>query len=397
MESCIFLENYLNDILNATTFSRLQILHSSIISPNDLLDSLKIISQSLQNNVLPLPICTSNIAQYIDIIKLQAYQLDSKIVFVLEIPLVDPEIYTLYHLYSIPILDNQTGLFHTLSTIHKYIARDDDSISYVLPPNTEECKSISPNQKMCTDILPYPIDSDTICEAQLLKPVSVLPKTCQMSTFLAQDYNVQEIDRNLWLITVSDPLPITIKCARKDISTQTIRVNTILRLLPECTAFIGSTRVHARDQIDKYPNITYRSHPVIVSYRCCDHFEGRNQIPNLKPLKLNKINTDDLNIAQHKLDQYSEELDRIMNQPFIEEHLPWFTILSLSLIIILVFAYIFCKCRRKRFPRLAMKYPQDSSPPPSPHRSSSIKQKLKGLTFKRRPDEAQKMKKYQKP
>uniref|UniRef100_A0A6P7GY14 Uncharacterized protein LOC114348240 n=1 Tax=Diabrotica virgifera virgifera TaxID=50390 RepID=A0A6P7GY14_DIAVI len=72
MESYVFLENYLNDILNSITFSRLQILHSSIISPIDLMEALKEISQSLQNNVLPLPTYMSNIAQYIDIIKLQA-------------------------------------------------------------------------------------------------------------------------------------------------------------------------------------------------------------------------------------------------------------------------------------------------------------------------------------
>ncbi|XP_050508019.1 uncharacterized protein LOC126885487 [Diabrotica virgifera virgifera] len=350
------------------------------------MEALKEISQSLQKTVLPLPTYMSNIAQYIDIIKLQAYQLDSKIVFVLEIPLVDPEIFTLYQLYSIPILDNQTGFHHILSTIHKYIARDDDSISYVLPMDTEKCNQISQNQRMCTDILPYPIDTDAICEAQLLKPLSNLPKTCQMSMLLAQGYNVQEIDRNLWLLTISDPLPVTIKCARKDVTTRIIKTNSILRLIPECIAFIGSTRIHAKDQIEKYTNITYRSHPVNVPYRCCDHFETKSHLSKLKPLKLSKINVDDLNIAQHKLDQYSEELDYIMSQSFIEEHLPLFTISTLSLIIILVILYLCCKYRTKIFPKIAISLSQDQ-PPTSAPRRNSIRQKLQSLTsFRRRPN-----------
>ncbi|XP_050516137.1 uncharacterized protein LOC126891000 [Diabrotica virgifera virgifera] len=350
------------------------------------MEALKEIFQSLQNNVLPLPTYMSNIAQYIDIIKLQAYQLDSKIVFVLEIPLVDPEIFTLYQLYSIPILDNQTGFHRILSTVHKYIARDDDSISYVLPMDTEKCNQISQNQRMCTDILPYPIDTDAICEAQLLKPLSNLPKTCQMSMLLAQGYNVQEIDRNLWLLTISDPLPVTIKCARKDVTTRIIKTNSILRLIPECIAFIGSTRIHAKDQIEKYTNITYRSHRANVPYRCCDHFETKSHLSKLKPLKLSKINVDDLNIAQHKLEQYSEELDHIMSQSFIEEHLPLFTISTLSLIIFLVILYLCCKYRTKIFPKIAISLSQDQ-PPTSAPRRNSIRQKLQSLTsFRRRPN-----------
>lgn len=35
---------------------------------------------------------------------------------------------------------------------------------------------------------------------------------------------------------------------------------------------------------------------------------------HLKPLKLNKINVDDLNIAQDKLNEYLDELDKVINQ-----------------------------------------------------------------------------------
>lgn len=102
---------------------------AQFITPLDLIDSLKQISHSLHKNKLPLTVYTSSIAKYIDIIELEAYQSDSKVVFVLKIPLVDPETYTLYHSYPIMIPDNRTGFQHIISTIQKYIARDDDSMS----------------------------------------------------------------------------------------------------------------------------------------------------------------------------------------------------------------------------------------------------------------------------
>lgn len=388
MESYTFLENSLSEIINAVAFARLKILHSSIITPADLIDSLKGISQSLQKANLPLPVYSSSIAQYIDIIELEAYQSDTKIVFVLKVPLVEPESYTLYHLYPIPILDNHTEFHHIIPTTRTFIARDDDSMLYVSLRDLKMCKNLRPNQKICSDVLPYPIDSDSICEAQLLKrTVFTLPRTCQVSLLYATDYNVEEIDHNLWLVTISEPLPVTIKCSGKEVLTKIIKTNSLLKLQPGCNSFIGSTRVQAKYIVEKYENITYKNFPVQIPFKCCEHMPGKPYVPRLKPLKLNKIDTDDLKIAQHKLDQYSDELDKMMNQPFIEKHSSWFTVLTITLVIVLAVLYFSCKCRRRRFPRIAAAPANDEdSPSPSTPLQRSIKRKsLCSILPKRRP------------
>ncbi|XP_060520848.1 uncharacterized protein LOC132698673 [Cylas formicarius] len=89
MESYVYLESYLSDILNAITFARIKVLHSSIIYPRDLVISLQEISKSLTKNNLPLPPYTSSIARYVDIMELEAFQTENKVVFVLRIPLID--------------------------------------------------------------------------------------------------------------------------------------------------------------------------------------------------------------------------------------------------------------------------------------------------------------------
>lgn len=387
MESYSFIENTLNDILNAITFARLKILHSSIITPLDLIESLKQISHSLQKTNLPLPVYSSSLSKYIDIIELEAYQSETKVIFVLKIPLVEPETYTLYHLYPIPIPDNRTGFHHIIASNQKYIAKDDDSMLYVSPRSLENCKTLGRNQKICPEMLPHPIDSDSICEAQLLRSSNhILPGTCQTQLLLIKEYNVQEIDQNLWLISISDPLPITIKCEEKKASTTIIKVNSLLRLQPDCNAFIGSTRVHAKRFIEAYQTVEYKNHPVEIPYECCRHLPEKYPIPDIEPLNLNKINTDDLNVAQHKLDQYSEELDKIINEPFVKRHLSWFTILTITAIVVIVILYILSKCRRRRPPMITMSnYSDDQPQAPRPQRRKLGRLNFTSILPKRRP------------
>ncbi|KAL1490145.1 hypothetical protein ABEB36_012885 [Hypothenemus hampei] len=384
MESYSFLENYLNDIITAITFAKLKVLHSSIITPFDLIEALKHISQSLRTNNLPLPIHHSAIAQYLEIIELQAYQSDSRIVFVLNIPLVSPEKYTLYRLYSIPILDNRTSLHHFLSTTYKYIARNDDSLFYTAVENLEGCKSLQGKIKLCTNLFPYPIDSDAICEAQLLRPTNQLPRTCQISVVFAKDYNVQQLGHNLWLIAVTDPLPVTIKCGNREIVTKVIINNSVLKLQPECLAFIGSTKVYAQKLMEVYHNVTYNNHPVIIPYSCCNHITEELHLPDIEPLKLGKFNTEDLKIAQHKLNQYSDELDRRNNQPFINKHLGWITTATVTLIVTLIILYITCKCKKQRRLRIGI-FTSNDNPPPPPQTLKALTAKWKTLIPKRRP------------
>lgn len=57
-----------------------------------------------------LPARYSNIAQYLEIIKLEAFQTNLDLVFLLKMSLIKQQVYTAFHLY--PIHDDRTGLYH---------------------------------------------------------------------------------------------------------------------------------------------------------------------------------------------------------------------------------------------------------------------------------------------
>jgi len=117
---------------------------------------------------------------------------------------------------------------------------------------------------------------------------------------------------------------------------------------------------------------------VKIPYDCCKHLPARFDVPDLKPLQLSKINSDDLNVAQHRLNQYSEELDKIIQEPFITKHYHWFTTALIVIIVLIIIALILCKCRKKRSPKLCLT--GNSGPPPSPKTEHS---KLKQTQWKK--------------
>lgn len=42
---------------------------------------------------------------------------------------------------------------------------------------------------------------------------------------------------------------------------------------------------------------------------------------DLKPIKMSKIDTEEINMAQHKSDEYSEKLNKMIHQPFISKNI----------------------------------------------------------------------------
>lgn len=96
------------------------------------------------------------------------------------------------------------------------------------------------------------------------------------------------------------------------IVTQITITNSLSKLQPECGAWGGS--------IEVYENVTVNSHPVTIPFDCYNHLYEKSNIPKLEPIKLSKVNINDLSIAELKLIHDSDQLDKTVNEPFIKEH-----------------------------------------------------------------------------
>lgn len=107
---------------------------------------------------------------------------------------------------------------------------------------------------------------------------------------------------------------------------------------------VGSVRVQsAKNYESEDTNIMEMTS---ITYDCCQNVVNSEKLEKLKPLKNKQLIFDKLNVAEHKINEYSDQLNEIINRPSIERKFHWFIILCIVLIPILIIIF-FIKCRKR--------------------------------------------------
>jgi hypothetical protein len=333
LESLVLIESQVNNIIESITFAKLKVLHPSIIiKPEYLLNQLRSqTSQNLDHNNFPLHPSVYALPVLTNLITLQAYQTNKRIVFILRIPLIEKEKYPLYHLYSILTKDSKTNLFHTIIPESKYVALSDNNRQYLKINSIEKCKDLQEETLLCSDLIPFLYENPP-CEIEVLTRLTA-NKKCYPVLLDIQDYNVQKVKTNKWIIITIKNLPIT--CSSGGPKAEFINQNSILTMAPRCTAFIGSIQVHAQEE--KFSNYSEADVIPSIYYDCCENFTPPlNQRHQLKPLKINTLNLDDLKTAEFKLNQYKDQLDNLGKESFAHRHLSTFAIITIIVVVAII-------------------------------------------------------------
>ncbi|KAL1489790.1 hypothetical protein ABEB36_013724 [Hypothenemus hampei] len=162
---------------------------------------------------------------------------------------------------------------------------------------------------------------------------------------LSLEMRILNLKDNVWLIISVDTIPFTVKCKDNVISNVIGTNNYILTLRDDCIAYIGD--VYIKSQNRNYSRVSYNFHPIELPYKCCKDIPNKIDRVKLKPLKINDINYDDLNIEKHKLDEYSSQLDNLINEPNVQKYQSWFIYFIVILLVVIILLYIGCECKRK--------------------------------------------------
>lgn len=344
LESLVLIENELSDILNSIAFAHLKVLHPSIIKPDELIEQLVKIPASLVHNNLPLKANQENLSKLITLMKVQAFQTTKRLIFILEIPLVEFQKYSLLHVFALPTRDPRTSLFHAIIPLTKFVALSENSRNYIPMSSIDDCDELDEETNLCYNKIPQAIDTNAACEVKILVKFE-LSDTCQPSIFAIEDYNIQKLQTNQWLIVTARKMPLTTTCPNSNPATIIIPSNSIIQLQPRCSAYFGTTQLYAAS--DDSSNVTDKLLIPDVPYDCCEHLPEAKELPPLKPLKINKLNLDELKVAEHKLNQYQERLNSIMNEPFASKHWSVFTYV-IVIAVTLIILWLICRCCLKR-------------------------------------------------
>ncbi|XP_052740626.1 uncharacterized protein LOC128198569 [Bicyclus anynana] len=354
LESSLMTLNFnLKDIIDAILFGKQNIVHPSILSPMQLYNELNSNKNKVPQN-FPLPLNLENMHILLDISQISSFITDSKIVFVVKIPLVLLQEYNLYHVYALPTAHdiNNPHSFAMINPTAKFLAITDDKLLYSMTDSISDCKTLTNNYRLCKLGNVHSSVANPTCEVQILSAyINKIPDTCDYKNVVSDIDVWQTISNNKWIYVQSNIAKLSVKC-NNSINDYDIIGTGILKLPKGCTAF------HKLLQFSpsvEYETALYMPTPNfnIINDDCCSRKKINSTLPYLTPIKLSHINLDSLHYVTHRLNQVNDEIEKIENQPYHIKYGSYFSVCT-TLVSLIVLCYIsfkmYKKCcnRRKR-------------------------------------------------
>lgn len=100
--------------------------------------------------------------------------------------------------------------------VKKNILRNYDSFIYISISDLNACRLLAVQLKQCSELYAYLIDSDAVCEAQVLKKFNRVSHNCKCSIIFSQDTRSQKLEVNMLLDIIFEPPRIIVNCAQTD-------------------------------------------------------------------------------------------------------------------------------------------------------------------------------------
>lgn len=343
--SLLTLSFQLEDLTNAILLCSQNILHPNILSPSQLFQELANNNQHLPKDTeIPISLSLNNIHVILSISTVSCYYYDSKLVFVLHIPLATMDEFILYHNLALPTPHGANAdTFSLISPSSSYTAISKDKLSFCNLDSLDKCKTINSEFYLCAMTTVLLTGSNPTCESELLtKTISAIPVQCVTKTIMGELDIWKPLINNQWIFVQSRPTKISIDCNDSQLREVIVSGIGILNLSTQCTVYTKSTRlVSSLETLNisvPTPSLDFN----IIDDSCCQIDLKSNSLSTMSPTLLQNIDLDDLSKTNQN-DKLFPELNKIINQDsFLVRYGTHYTIFS-SLISIIVISFIVFK------------------------------------------------------
>lgn len=354
LQSSLFTLSFkVEDLLNSILFVKSNILHPSILTPNqlynDIVNNLKIIPKYRD---FPVSLDISNIHTFINIADLTCYYLNNKIMFIVKLPLVDLQQFNVYKNIPLPTPHNNDKLnsFAMILPSEQFLALSIDRLSYTYLRDLNNCKKILTETYLCeiTDV--YAVLNNPSCEVEIItQALSSIPENCPYN-FIFGDVDIwHRLNNNKWVFVQTKPSKLSIEC-NHSVFEFVISGTGILNIPSQCTAFFKNLKLVART----YPKInvpSVYSDFNIINDSCCSFNRIRKISIDIPTPKIKSVSLDNLKTFKIVSDEIIDNLKNVEKPNNFNNHVsfPIISILSLTLCVSLILRY-FCKkgkCSKK--------------------------------------------------
>lgn len=330
------LDNIVSVILtteNAITFSKLNTYHTSILKPKFISSELRRIENQIIDSRL---ITKDDITLYEKVFRIKSIQIDFKIIFQIEIPLVDTSDYIYYQLYSLPIPKSK-NTFTMIIPQAKYLILNEQQYAF----RNQPCQELGNQTYFCEEDNPTTIDSNSPCEIKLInfqKPIN----NCQQDEVKISKPTVSKYGNSQYIIVAPMESKAIIKCLEKE-DTKIIHGTYMATLKPKCHLSINGRKysptqpMQETQQSFNLPTIELNTAKPLVK---------QEEIPELK---LENVQLHDLNNIKSQLQSVRSRIPANINIPMYQASI-WTIVLYIILVAsaIFVIARFIVQTRKKK-------------------------------------------------
>lgn len=350
--SLLSISNILDTILNSILFAKANILHPYVITPTKLYKLLSSDIKIKRTTEFPISLSLQNIHTIIDLAKLTSYYYNEKIVFIIQIPLINPIKFSLYKNLALPT-PNEINNYKTYVLIHPsklYLAVTDDRLNYAVLDSISDCKRVNKEYMVCPMAPILSTINNPICETKLLTEVTLaLPEICD-SKIIYGNINVwQKLNDGRYIFVQSKPNKLTLKCD-DNINDYILQGTGILSLEKNCIAYFQTL------QFVPFTNYkTILPAQILLNYNiveddCCKYNLVNETYQSLSPITLSNIDLESLKFASHKLDHLEDQINQASSQSHIIKYGHYYSgmtyfILTLTIPYVLYKIYKKCFCK----------------------------------------------------
>lgn len=203
-------------ITNAILLAKKGILHPAILTPVRVIKELKQIYHSLPHGLeFPIPLDPLNANLLFNVINLQVYVENKRLIYIINTPLVETKLFNFYKISPFPklITNNEYILIQPSS---KFVALDESKQHFITLSEIEynNCLKIFENKFICKQQKPislaHLVDN---CEIKLLQVSNKIPDICDKRIIHSNNaFFIQLQTMNTWLFAVPHPVSLTISC-----------------------------------------------------------------------------------------------------------------------------------------------------------------------------------------
>lgn len=343
--SLLTLSFQLEDITNAVLLCSANIVHPYVITPTQLYRELADNHIRLRAGTnLPVSLELRNMYLILSLSRMICYYYDNKIVFVLKLPLVNPQEYFVYRNLPLPIPHDSSNpnTYSIIIPSCNYIAMTKDKARYcTLKDITNQCDSVIPGNYICHVSSTLSSSESPNCESELItRVVTSLPNQCETKSIFGLVNIWTSVSQNKWIYVQSQPTKLTIECESSKVYNLHVVGTGILTLPTYCSAYSKSVTLVPKYNYANISLAIVNNDFNIINESCCNINRIRKLTSNVSPIKLENINLESLISDEKQIKKLINNADDILYDKWYLNYGTHYAINILTFIVILIVLFL---------------------------------------------------------